>query len=143
MSDMTRALLLAAPLLLFAMPAAAQRPGEQMARGEEPRLIFEREAFTYPNGGRRDPFRALTGVETGPRFEELTLRMIIYSETPDLSIVTLSDGSNRMHRLRRGEVVGNATVLDIGPTRVIFAVDNLGVRRREILELKRTNPEGA
>ena len=42
----------------------------------------------------------------------------------------------RQYRLRRGDSVGNATVVDIGPTRVVFSVSDFGIRRQEILELK-------
>jgi hypothetical protein len=133
-------------LLLVASAGAlrAQAPPPASALPAEPQLIFEREAFSYPMGGRRDPFRALTRRdEAGPIFDELTLSMIIYDEQPNRSLVVLTDSQKRRYRLRRGESIGNTTVVNIGPTRVVFSVDNLGVRRQEILELKRTRPEGA
>ena len=56
------------------------------------------------------------------------------------SLVLLSDGK-KFYRRHRGEMVGNARVVAIEPTRVIFAVDNFGTWRQESLDLKK-NPEG-
>jgi len=121
--------------------AVAQPP----AGAEEPKLVFEREVFRYPGGARRDPFRALTNAdETGPMFQDLTLRMIVYSAAqPARSIVMVRDGAAKSYRLRRGDVVGNATVVDIGRYRVVFSVEDFGIRRQEVLELKPNNREGA
>ena len=44
--------------------------------------------------------------------------------------------------LRRGETVGNATVVEIRETRVIFSVNDFGIRRQGILDLK-AKREGA
>jgi hypothetical protein len=54
----------------------------------------------------------------------------------------VSDGSKKQYRLRRGESVGNATIIDIGPSRVVFSVMDFGIRRQEVLALK-DNREGA
>jgi hypothetical protein len=135
-------------------PATAQNPTlpPPLPMAERPpldpgelRLVFEREVFRYPGGNRRDPFRPLTGQnEAGPLFEDLALRMIIYSEVPGESIVVLVDGARRVYRLRRGQSTGNVTVTDIGPSRVVFAVEDFGVRRQEILSIKDDNTsEGA
>ena len=117
-------------------PAPAPPPGE-------PRLVFDRETYNYPRDNRRDPFRPLTGDEGGPLFQDLRLRMIIFSQNPAQSIVVVSDAANKTHRLRRGDSVGNVTVLDIARTRVVFGVEDFGVQRQEIIELKPRNPEGA
>lgn len=126
-----------------ATPAAAQDPGAAPAeprpavvQGDEPRLVFDREVFTYRGRARRDPFAALTAANSGPQFSDVKLHMIIFSDDPHESIASLSvDGGRRM-RLRRGETVGNATVVDIGPTHVIFSVMDFGMRRQEVLYLK-------
>jgi hypothetical protein len=141
------ALLTAGAVAVVQQPAPAQPPpsGAATPAGglDEPRLMFEREIFDYQGGGRRDPFRALTGRDgLGPLFEDLTLRMIIFSEVRDQSIVVVADGANRAHRLRRGDVIGNARVLEIEPGRAIFTVEDLGVRRQEVLELRRNQQEG-
>ena len=130
-------------------PAAAQPPAAEGARAvaadpvvAEPKLVFEREVYAYPGaGGRRDPFRPLTGREAvGPTFADLTLKMILYLQSsPARSVASIEDGAKKVHRLRRGDVLGNATVLDIGPERVLFSVEDFGLRRQEVLVLKPTN----
>lgn len=138
-------------LLLFAAPAAAQNPAPTMppavdtARANEPKLVFEREVYSYPGAaGRRDPFRPLTGRnDAGPLFTDLKLKMILYIQAnPSRSVASIEDDSRKIHRVRRGDVIGNATVVDIGPQRVLFSVEDFGVRRQEVLQLK-TNREGA
>jgi hypothetical protein len=70
--------------------------------------------------------------------------MILFSrENPGRSVALVQDASRKTHRLRRGDAVGSATVVDIGPQRVLFSVLEFGVRRQEVLELKPTNREGA
>ncbi|NLG62748.1 MAG: pilus assembly protein PilP [Candidatus Cloacimonetes bacterium] len=137
MSVMAAAVLAAA---LYAAPAAAQNgagaaapPADSLA---EPRLVFDREVFSYSSGGRRDPFKPLTASDDGPLFDELTLRMIIFSQDPRESLVLVQDVAGKVHRLRRGERVGNATVVDIGRSRVLFSVNEFGVYRQGVLELK-------
>lgn len=125
-----------------AQPAPAPQPGPNIVPAQEPSLVFEREVFTYPGSGRRDPFQPLTGENAGPLFEDLRLRIILFSDNPNESIVTLVDASGNRYRVRRGESVGNATIIDIGPTRVIFSIDDFGIRRQEVLELTATR-EGA
>lgn len=122
--------------------AAAQQAGPTVVNAQEPSLIFEREVFTYPGRTRRDPFQPLTGQNAGPLFDDLRLRIILFSDNPNESLATLVDASGNRYRLRRGETVGNATIIDIGPTRVIFSVDDFGQRRQEVLELTATR-EGA
>ncbi|HEX7052126.1 MAG TPA: hypothetical protein VF188_18100 [Longimicrobiales bacterium] len=129
-------------LLGAAVPAAAQkqppRPAQQAKSEEEPQLKFEREFFSYPTTQRRDPFRSLakrTGL--GPRFEELVLKGIIYSEEAP-SVALLADGAGHIYRVRRGDRVGNARVLEIRELRVLFAVEDFGVIHQDQLELKRT-----
>lgn len=144
--------LVPALLLLAALPLAGQtqpptpppatRPAKPPA---EPKLVFEREVYTYPGGPRRDPFLPLIGQNAGgPLFQDLQLRMILYSaDAPARSVASLMDASKKVYRVRRGDVVGNATVLDVGPRRVLFSVVDFGIRRQEVLELKPTTREGA
>jgi hypothetical protein len=44
-------------------------------------MISEREVFSYPGFTRRNPFRPLLGDESGPRFEQVELRGILYDNT--------------------------------------------------------------
>jgi hypothetical protein len=133
--------LTAAVVPVQAQQDAAQQTPETpvaMAQAGDPRLVFEREVFAYPGRARRDPFMPLTGQNAGILFSDVQLRMILYDENPGRSIVAVSDAANKQYRLRRGDSVGNATVVDIGRTRVVFSVSDFGIRRQEVLELKPT-----
>ncbi len=136
------ALSLAVPALVG--EAAAQQPAERQPTeahapsAAELTLVYEREVFAYGAAGRRDPFRALTeDDELGPRFEQLALRSIIYATGRGRSVALLADGGGRVYRVREGDVVGNARVLEIGAARVVLAVETFGTVRREMLELQR------
>lgn len=123
--------------------AAPKKPVATKAAPEvaEPKLIFDREVFAYPDNSSRDPFVALVGKnEGGPRFEDLSLRGIIFSPTGS-SLVLLTDGK-RVYRRHRGEMVGNARIVQIDPGQVIFSVNYFGVWRQESIQLRK-NPEGA
>jgi hypothetical protein len=80
----------------------------------------------------------LTGQNAGVLFSDIKLHMILYDDNPSRSIVAVSDAANKQYRLRRGDSVGNATVVDIGRTRVVFSVSDFGIRRQEVLDLKPT-----
>lgn len=138
---------LIALLLGGAAPALAQQrpkqaPAPKQDEAPEPELRFEREYFVYPARTGRDPFASLAAQSgMGPRFEDLSLDGVIYSEGGQ-SVALLSEDGGRIHRVRRGQVVGNARVISIAPMRVVFAVENFGVVRQEVLELKRKDNEG-
>jgi Tfp pilus assembly protein PilP len=138
-------LCLMAPAMAADAFAQQARPGAQQPQDEaqtrpaaEVTLVYEREVFTYSAAGRRDPFRPLTeDDEMGPRFEQLALRGIIYATGRGRSVALLGDGSGRVYRVREGDVVGNARVVEIGQHRVVLAVETFGTIRREMLELQR------
>jgi Tfp pilus assembly protein PilP len=143
----------AAGLAYAPRPVAAQEGTAAAASGEavaptRPRdiqLVFEREVFSYAASSRRDPFRSLADQDgIGPLFDDLKLRMIIHSDQAGQSVALVVDGSKKVYRLRKGDVVGNATVLDITQERVTFTVEDFGNRRQEVLDLKAQNQqEGA
>jgi hypothetical protein len=138
------AYLIGAVALAAALPAQAQEsppaaPATPAAtQAGDPQLVFDREVFTYPGRARRDPFMPLTGQNAGVLFSDLKLHMILYDDNPTRSIVAVSDAAGKQYRLRRGDTVGNATVVDIGLTRVVFSVTDFGIRRQEVLENKPT-----
>jgi hypothetical protein len=135
---------MAALLVLLGTPAFAQAPATPPAPSAipgsqpEPKLAFDREVFAYPAEGRRDPFRPLSGGpgSGGPLFADLALRGIIYSPDVRRSVALVMVGGKRTYRLRRGDIIGNARVLEIQPLRVRFAVENFGTVRNEVLELR-------
>ena len=138
---------LTAACLFVALPAFAQAPPRNAGAPNippgsqpEPKLAFDREVFTYPAEGRRDPYKPLVGGpgSGGPLFADITLRGIIYSADARRSVALVQVGSKRTFRLRSGDVIGNARVLEIEPQRVRFAVENFGTIRTETLELRGT-----
>ena len=124
-------------LALAATAASAQAPATPPRPAAEPKLAFDREVFEYPGTGRNDPFRPLSGTEAmGPLYEDLTLRAIIYNpNNPALSVATVNDGSKKLHRLRRGDVLGNARVASIELKQVKWLVQSYGMIREEIMPL--------
>lgn len=140
-------------LALGAAPLAAQEAQDTMdvmagvpaPEEGEVRLVYEREVYSYDNGGRRDPFAPLVGegVNIGPLFADLQLRGIIYSTGRGQSVALLHDRSGNLYRARRGDIIGNATILEIRPLEVLFAVEDFGQTRQEMLRLKSDEAEGA
>lgn len=122
--------------VVFVSTAEAQQADSADVDLENLTLVYEREVYTYNGENRRDPFRPLTDRnEMGPRFESLSLQGIIYSAERGRSVALLADGEGRIHRVRVGNTVGNSRVIEIGPVRVVLAVENFGTTRQEILEL--------
>ena len=139
-------------LALAATPLAPQQRQTGDAMDDVPapaegqvRLVYEREVYGYDAGGQRDPFQPLVGegVNIGPTFSDLRLRGIIYSTGRGQSIALLHDRSGRLYRARRGDIIGNATILEIRPLEVLFVVEDFGQTRQEMLRLKSDDAEGA
>lgn len=148
-----RALLLAlAGLLLLPSVAWAQQPPPAGAgpppppaeRRDSVDLRAEREVFDYPEFARRNPFKPLTGIEGGPRFEQMRLTGVILSDVPARSVATLTAGGSsgaasredrgRSARLRVGERWGNVRVVAIRQDRIVVDVEEFGLaERREML----------
>lgn len=107
-------------------------------------LRAEREVFDYPDFSRRNPFKPLTGIEGGPRFEQMQLTGIILSDVAARSVATLRAGGTggtgrsgdqgRSARLRVGERWGNVRVVSIRQDRIVVDVEEFGLaERREML----------
>ena len=129
---------LASALLLSAAGASAQAPPAAPSSPPkplvEPKLVFDREVFTYPAQGRRDPFVPLQGTDAmGPLFEDLSLRTIAWSPNPQKSIVLIHDASKKSYLKRLGDVIGNSRIIGIEKDRVRFAVQSYGILREEVL----------
>jgi len=129
----------------WASTGSAQEAAPPPAEAAE--LVFDREIFLYPRYNRRNPFSPLVNLaDSGPRFEEMSLLGIVFSDNPQLSValfngaaLTTTEGAaiQQTYRLRRGEVIGNVRVIEIQPTRVIVDVDEFGVIEQRVLELQR------
>lgn len=130
--------LIVAPLLavlatgtVYALDAQ-NRPGQA---AENVKLVYDREVYSYSGENRRDPFRPLTDQnEMGPTFESLSLQGIIYSTGRGRSVALIS-ANGQIFRVRVGDMVGSSRIIEIGPLRVVLAVENFGTIRQEILEL--------
>lgn len=136
---------LLAGLALLALPvmSAVAQQGGPRGQGGQVTLVYEREVFSYQGGERRDPFQPLTqDNQMGPRFQELSLQGIIFSDVPGQSLAILQAGGGRVLRARVGDVVGNSRIIEISPTRVVMAVENFGTIRQEILELPQREGAG-
>ena len=103
---------------------------------------YLREVFTYPTGGRPDPFRGpQVGAGTGPHFEDLSLAGLIFA--PEIgSVAILKDGSTgKRHRVRDGERLGTVRVVEIRRDAVVFSVQGVAGPRREVLQATREEQE--
>ena len=106
-------------------------------------LGYEREVFEYPGGARRNPFRPLTAfTATGPRFEDLELTGIVYSSEVESVAVVADRATERRYRLREGQRIGTARVLEIRSDEVVFAITTFGVGRQAILRVKKKREQG-
>ena len=123
--------------------AAGQAAGSLLqAEVSDSILGYEREQFDYPGRGRRDPFRPLTTFNaSGPRFEDLEVTGIVFS--PEVgSIAVIADRTTeKRFRLREGERVGTARVIEIRPGEVVFGISTFGVSRQAILRVKKERGE--
>lgn len=152
-----RAVLVAASLLVPCAASGQERstpPARQPADSVE--LRAEREIFAYPNYDRRNPFKPLTTAGDGPRFEQMRLKMIIYSTEPGRSVALLTVGGGNMMtntglqavrgesaRLRAGERWGNVRVVQIHRDRIIVDVTEFGLSERREMRLPARSQGGS
>jgi len=141
---------LLAGLALPALAAAQESPPPQQVPPTE--LIFEREIFVYPTFQRRNPFIALgAGNQGGPRYEQLRLMGIIYSErssesvaivgtstvsvSEDGSSVTVEPGGQSWY-LKVGQSIGNIRIVEIHREQVVVEVEEFGLTEQKIMQLQ-------
>lgn len=123
-------------------PAAAQQAEEAAA---DTVFEYEREIFDYPEQGRRNPFRPIQALEqtaAGPNFQDLHLTGIIYNPRAGSVAIVLDRAADKRHRLREGQSIGSARVVEIRPDEVVFTVTGPGFERREVLRVTRRQQEG-
>jgi hypothetical protein len=148
--------------LLIAVAALVASPSTVFAQDPEPEpepqlptdteLVFEREVFQYAAFTRRNPFLALDGDGGGgPRYEQLSLIGIMYSEDPSASVAVMSTGGVEVaedgtlsaiegdaYYVKVGQNVGNITVVEVHRDRVVVEVEEFGlVDRRTMVFLSR------
>jgi hypothetical protein len=126
-----------AALLLGGGSAAAQEANDEL-------VVYQREVFRYPGGGRPDPFRSLLGAgELGIRLEDITLTGVVHHSDPARSVAVLQQkGTQRPIHARIGERLGPIRLLAIQPGKVEVLVEELGVARRDVIVLDSVDSEG-
>jgi len=134
------ALVVAAPALeaqAKAAPKPITIPKPDFPTDSLGRLIFSREAYSYPRDGRRDPFASL--IATGdirPLFDDLRVTGIIVDPTGRNSQAMLKDISTQeLYRARVGSVFGRIRIAYIRLGEVGVAIDEFGFTRQETLTL--------
>lgn len=141
---------LAAALLMVGAPPAATGVRAQEAEDrtvspdttEEDAPEYRREVFEYPAGDRRNPFAPVdAGVQVGPRFENLTLTGILYSPGVGSVAVLVDRSTGERYRVRDGQRIGQARILEIRASEVVFSVEGARDTRREVLQLEKRREE--
>ena len=131
------------------LTGAVQDGAPQMAERE---LILEREAFTYPARGRRDPFLPLDVPSPHrPGIEEIRLLGIIHHPNPmyRVAIISFHGGFDTIgdaernpatmpaSRLRTGEVQAGMRIVAIEVDRVVVELEEPGGVTTRVLALPR------
>jgi type II secretory pathway pseudopilin PulG len=102
-----------------------------------------RETFAY-TGGTRDPFASLiNGSSTGPEIADLDL-VGVYQDlrSSDNSVVVLREKATaKRHKLRVGDQLGRARLVQIRPRDVVFTIRDFGFERQETLSLRKQEVE--
>jgi len=108
-------------------------------QASEQHAVYRRERFVYPPDGRRNPFKSLIeeGLDTRPIFDNLDLVGVIFGGSAGSVATVIDRASEKRYRVRRGDVVGDARVVEIRPDAVVFRVTEFGLTRSETLSLER------
>jgi len=102
-----------------------------------------RETFAY-GGGTRDPFTSLFDAAlSGPEFANLEL-VGVYQDlrNPANSVIVVREKvALKRYKLRVGDQVGRARVVQIRPRDVVFTIHDFGFERQETLSLRKQEVE--
>jgi len=156
---------LASVLLAFVglRPGAIHNPGDlpdqssdRAGGGSGNEMVFEREVFTYPANGRRNPFVPVGNLSAdGPRIEDTRLLGIIHHPDSAYSLVLLGisggqggtrdilnadtgAGTGRATvRLRLGEVLGRLRIARIREDHIVIEADLPQGPATEVLTISR------
>ena len=110
-------------------------------RGATSEMVFQREVYSYPGAGRRDPFASLLkSGDLRPLISDLRLVAVIYDATGRNSVAILRDLTTKdQYRVKTGQTLGRMRVAQIQPKHVVFTIDEFGYNRQETLSLTDTN----
>jgi hypothetical protein len=139
-----------APTLAAAKPVGSDSLGQvvdaELADSAQRAREIEimRETFAYA-GGARDPFESLINRDkTGPEVSDLDL-VGIYMDlrSPSNNIVVLREkgSSAKRHKMRVGDQLGRARLVQIRPRDAVFTILDFGFERQETLSLRKQEVE--
>jgi len=135
---------------LAATPAAATVKSDSAVRAEAEASLADsvqkareievmRETFAYA-GGTRDPFSSLINSnKNGPEIGDLDL-VGVYQDlrAPSNSVVVLREKvSSKRHKLRVGDQLSRARLVQIRARDAVFMIQDLGFERQETLSLRK------
>ena len=102
-----------------------------------------RETFAY-SGGSRDPFASLLNTSaTGPEIGSLDL-VGVYQDLRNSSnsvVVLREKATAKRHKLRVGDQLGRARLVQIRPRDAVFTIRDFGFERQETLSLRKQEVE--
>jgi len=102
-----------------------------------------RETFAYA-GGTRDPFASLIDLDkTGPEIVDLDLVGVYLDvRTPANNLVVLREKvSAKRHKMRVGDQLGRARLVQIRSRDAVFKIQDFGFERQETLSLRKQEVE--
>jgi len=122
-----------APAPKKAAVAAAPVP----APDTTPKVLINREVFSYEGDGRRDPFVSLLSTsDLKPMLADLKLVGVAYDPRGQNSVAVLRDITSKdQYKVRVGQTIGRMRVAAIQPKAVIFTIEEFGYSRQELLPI--------
>jgi hypothetical protein len=116
-------------------PAVAAAPAPVVDSG--PKVLINREVFSYEGDGRRDPFVSLlTTTDLKPMLADLKLVGVAYDPRGQNSVAVLRDITSKdQYKVRVGQTIGRMRVAAIQPKAVIFTIEEFGYSRQELLPI--------
>ncbi len=98
-----------------------------------PEVLINRESYSYPGAGRRDPFVSLMNTEEiRPLIGDLKLVAIAFDATGRNSVAVLRDiGTKEQYRVKVGQQIGRMRVAAIHEKDVVFGIEEFGYSRQE------------
>ncbi|HEX9128468.1 MAG TPA: hypothetical protein VF850_04830 [Gemmatimonadaceae bacterium] len=116
-------------------PAVPAAPNPAVDSG--PKVLINREVFSYDGDGRRDPFVSLlTTSDLKPLLTDLKLVGVAYDPRGQNSVAVLRDVTSRdQYKVRVGQTIGRMRVAAIQPKAVIFTIEEFGYSRQELLPI--------
>lgn len=138
---MSLALAMGTVLILLTVSDASAQEASADSVVQQGDVEYQRETFNYPQR-QRNPFEPVSaGVQEGPRFQNLVLAGLIYSPSVGSVAVLVDQTTGLRYRVREGERIGQATVLSIRQSDVVFSVSGPTRTRQETLQVEKQNEE--